>query len=213
MRCEKVKISQDFPCKMQAEILSWFIRELNFVNKFFPSLSNKLGLVKLTVWKKRKAYSSRTVIFLKIPKNFSVKQIWEVFSHELWHIVDLTVLTWKIPLTSRNFTEFWRAVFSLDDKSLKFYRISRKSENQKKPSSTILDFVSGYWLTNPFEDFAESFNMYIFHNELFKKMAMESKSLQKKFKFFYNLFSWQYLESYDTNKFRPNFRPWDSTNF
>jgi len=38
-------------------------------------------------------------------------------------------------------------------------------------------------MTNVFEDFAETFNMYINHNYVFKQMAKESNVLQKKYNF------------------------------
>jgi hypothetical protein len=44
-------------------------------------------------------------------------------------------------------------------------------------------FVSGYASTNQYEDFAESFTMYVFHNKEFLKRAQTSTFLQKKYTF------------------------------
>jgi hypothetical protein len=38
-------------------------------------------------------------------------------------------------------------------------------------------------MTDPFEDFAETFNMFVNHNAVFKKMAKESSILKEKYKF------------------------------
>lgn len=46
------------------------------------------------------------------------------------------------------------------------------------------DFVSGYALSNKYEDFAESFSFYVFHNDIFRDRALKNVSLQKKYDFF-----------------------------
>jgi hypothetical protein len=54
----------------------------------------------------------------------------------------------------------------------------------KKKSSKLADFVSGYALTNKYEDFAESFTFYVFHNEEFKRRAKENLFIARKYNFF-----------------------------
>ncbi len=46
------------------------------------------------------------------------------------------------------------------------------------------DFVSGYALSNKYEDFAESFSFYVFHNEDFAARAVKNTILSKKYDFF-----------------------------
>lgn len=46
------------------------------------------------------------------------------------------------------------------------------------------DFVSGYALSNKYEDFAESFSFYVFHNDTFQERASKNTSLRKKYDFF-----------------------------
>jgi len=48
----------------------------------------------------------------------------------------------------------------------------------------MVDFVSGYALSNKYEDFAESFSFYVFHNDIFAERATKNMSLQKKYTFF-----------------------------
>lgn len=44
-------------------------------------------------------------------------------------------------------------------------------------------FVSGYAATNQYEDFAETFAMYVFHNAALEKRAADSEPLQRKYDF------------------------------
>lgn len=44
-------------------------------------------------------------------------------------------------------------------------------------------FVSGYAATNQYEDFAETFAMYVFHNAVFLDRAKNSSALQQKYDF------------------------------
>ncbi|EKE26941.1 MAG: hypothetical protein ACD_4C00113G0002 [uncultured bacterium (gcode 4)] len=92
----------------------------------------------------------------------------KVFVHELWHIIDLYYLN----------SNYW---YDLSDE---FYKISWISYNIKNKNAKIEDFVSWYWLTNKYEDFAESFGFYIFHNETFKRLSEKNKKLKLKYDFF-----------------------------
>jgi hypothetical protein len=92
----------------------------------------------------------------------------KVFVHELGHIVDIFYLKKGI----------------LADPSDIFYAISWESFNTKKAGQKITDFVSGYALSNKYEDFAETFAFYIFHNEDFRNRAKKDSFLQKKYDFF-----------------------------
>ncbi len=92
----------------------------------------------------------------------------KVFVHELGHVVDLHFLMKK--------------TFS-SDPSDEFYAISWIDYNQKKKGMNVDDFVSGYALTNKYEDFAESFAFYVFHNDEFKRRASKNASLARKYNF------------------------------
>ena len=92
----------------------------------------------------------------------------KVFVHELGHIIDIFYLK--------------KGFFS--DPSDIFYAISWESFNTKKKGQKIVDFVSGYALSNKYEDFAESFAFYVFHNEDFIARAKANPILQQKYDFF-----------------------------
>jgi hypothetical protein len=58
-----------------------------------------------------------------------------------------------------------------------------------RPGSNQKDFVSGYAMTNKYEDFAESFTYYILHNKDFLEKSQNSLLLKQKYDFFtQNLF-------------------------
>lgn len=92
----------------------------------------------------------------------------KLFVHELGHYIDIYVLT------------------SIDrvDTSSNFYAISWKSTNVKRSTESISSFVTGYALTNQYEDFAESLVFYIFHNRIFEDRAMRNDSIRQKYLFF-----------------------------
>lgn len=93
----------------------------------------------------------------------------KVFVHELGHIIDI----YYLPTHEDG-----------ADLSNSFYDVSWIDYDAKKKDAKIWDFVSGYALSNKYEDFAESFAFYVFHNDEFLKRAESNESLQKKYDFF-----------------------------
>ena len=72
------------------------------------------------------------------------------------------------------------------DPSDVFYGISWQDKTTKKANEKLANFVSGYAATNKFEDFAESFTFYVFHNREFVDRAMKNETLRQKYLFFSN---------------------------
>ena len=111
-------------------------------------------------------------------KNRSIKLFWiksmrkdeltAVWIHEFWHFLDLY------------FLKKWLYT----DLSYYFYNISWNSTKVLKAWQTQSDFVSGYAMTNKYEDFAESFTYFVLHNEDFLYKANKSDTLKKKYNFF-----------------------------
>ena len=89
--------------------------------------------------------------------------------HELGHYTDIYDLV---------------AVWDQADPSESFYTISWQDKTTKKSNETLANFVSGYAATNRYEDFAESFVFYIFHNREFSDRAMKNEALRQKYLFF-----------------------------
>lgn len=92
----------------------------------------------------------------------------KLFTHEFGHFVDL----------------FYFVPDKLWDISDQFYTISWTSTSVKKSTEWLSSFVSWYAATNKYEDFAESFTFYIFHNTYFADRALKNESLRKKYLFF-----------------------------
>lgn len=108
---------------------------------------------------------NRLILSTSIPSDS--EQI-KVFVHELGHIVDI----------------FYLKKGFFGDPSDTFYHISWESFNTKKKGQKISNFVSGYALSNKYEDFAESFAFYVFHNEDFARRAKQDPILRQKYDFF-----------------------------
>lgn len=70
-------------------------------------------------------------------------------------------------------------------------------------------------MSDPFEDFAESFNMYLNHHHVFALMAANDEMLKKKYVFMQKLFDKKYLQSDNTTaismKDTIEERAWDTT--
>lgn len=89
--------------------------------------------------------------------------------HELGHYIDIYKL---VGTTSRT------------DPSEIFYGISWQDRTTKKAGEGMSSFVSGYAATNKYEDFAESFVFYMFHNTEFADRGLKNESLRQKYLFF-----------------------------
>ena len=120
-------------------------------------------------------------------------EFFQVISHEFGHIVDLWVLQWISSTKSQNFTEFEKAVFSIDDPSLEYYKYSRSSEKIRKNWMTKENFCSSYWMSDPFEDFAECHNLYLNHHDYFHHIALTDDIVKNKYNFMSNLYGWKYI--------------------
>lgn len=73
---------------------------------------------------------------------------------------------------------------SFGDQSQSFYDISWESVSIIWEWQSSKDFVSGYSMTNQYEDFAESYLYYVLHNKEFRTKAQSSLALAKKYDFF-----------------------------
>jgi len=69
------------------------------------------------------------------------------------------------------------------DISNDFYSISWDSTKVMKKGQKNTDFVSGYAMTNKYEDFAESFTYFVLHNDDFLYKSEKSNTLKQKYDF------------------------------
>jgi hypothetical protein len=92
----------------------------------------------------------------------------KVFTHELGHSIDV---------------EYFVAGTLRSDVSQDFYTLSWLDTAIKRKGQTVQDFVSGYAMTNKYEDFAETLSMFVFHNREFSLRASKNPILEKKYNF------------------------------
>ena len=109
-------------------------------------------------------------VFLYAPQKMRKDELLAIFIHEFSHYLDIYT--------------FNRS--SWEDISNKFYDISWASTKVIKSWLNWKDFVTGYSMTNKYEDFAESLTYYILHNKDFMIKTRDSIVLQKKYNFFKN---------------------------
>lgn len=140
--------------------------------------------------------------------NITEDEMVSVLVHELGHVVDLGYLRGKTVHAS-GFRDGAQTI-SKDDLSVKFYSLSWQSDEKTKPTAQRIDFVSGYAMSDPFEDFAESFNFYVLHGADFRTLATESATLQAKYNFLRDeIFAGQEFDSKKVTQAKE--RVWDST--
>lgn len=121
----------------------------------------------------------------------------KLFMHELAHYIDIYA-----------YSPSWSGYDVSDD----FYHISWQKPNIKRAREWIIDFVSGYAATNQYEDFAESFVFYIFHNATFADRALRSESIRQKYLFFANrIFTRGQFQGTDFSIGRVPSYLWDTT--
>jgi len=108
-----------------------------------------------------------------------------VLIHEIGHNVDLGYLNGPDQSSASEFKDGRTLVYE-GDPSLDFYRISWANEKARAKTAVNFDFVSGYAMTDPFEDFAETYAYYVLHNRDFQSKAQTSESLAKKYDYMKN---------------------------
>ncbi len=121
-------------------------------------------------------------IILHIESISSDDEMISVLIHELGHVIDLGGLK-SINGGASDFRDKTKTFFN-NDPSVDFYALAWKSSDKKKEGIVRADFVSGYAMTNCFEDFAESFLFYRMHGEKFRYLAQSSDVLSAKYDFF-----------------------------
>ncbi len=98
----------------------------------------------------------------------STSEMAKVLVHELAHMVDIY---------------FLRQRGKTPDPSKDFYAISWSEPTVMHSGMGAKSFASGYAATNQYEDFAEAFTLYVFHNTTFAERAKNNPILQQKYDF------------------------------
>lgn len=149
--------------------------------------SHTAALKKLEVRNQQNAsrgLANSKMIILNTDSISSSDELQAVFTHEMGHVVDLGMLK----PNGRTKSAFWTEgtqVF-VGDPSIDFYTLSWTDYNSRKQVAKRGDFISGYAMSSPYEDFAESYVFYRLHGEKFRSIAAESEILQAKYNFIKN---------------------------
>lgn len=114
--------------------------------------------------------------------NVTDEELVGVLVHEMGHITDTGVMGGHSYAGASEFMDGSNPIYN-DDTSLEFYRLSFLDQETLRPNASPLDFVSGYAMTDPFEDFAETYNYYILHGDEFRKIVKVNDILQIKYDF------------------------------
>jgi hypothetical protein len=105
-----------------------------------------------------------------------------VLVHEMGHITDTGLIDGLRSSGESGYMDGGIPVYN-DDISLEFYNISWEDDETMKEDMSALDFVSGYAMTDPFEDFAESYAYYVLHGDEFRSLAQFNPSIRSKYNY------------------------------
>lgn len=156
----------------------------------------------------RRGYGGYGTITLQCTGMISTELV-GVLVHEMGHIADTDYLNGR-ELSASAFIDFDRYV-PVDDKSVDFYSISWTNSQMQKPGAARMDFVTGYAMTDPFEDFAETYTMYVLHGQQFARMAEKNDALMAKYNFMRDVvFAGQEFYN-DSKRLNTSARVYDST--
>jgi hypothetical protein len=184
------EISQTRKARYTADVFSILKQITSHTSQLTP-ISQGLFSVKITdeIGDRRGRGGSQT-IQINTKSMQQRQEFKEIFTHELGHIMDLGILVWSGNTLDTTFTLNGKPQFTTTDISLQFYSISRLDSSTRSSDAGYTDFVGWYAMTSPYEDFAESWNMFLRHNTVFKAMSKDSEQLTTKYRFFEKILSW-----------------------
>ncbi len=163
------------------------------------------------LWTKNsgRGLGGESAIYIKC-NDISSNELVSVFIHEMGHITDTGLYEGQASAGSSRFIDNRKKVFS-NDPSVAFYSVNWKDSKTKWKNSSPLDFVSGYAMKDPFEDFAESYNFYILHGSQFRYLSSSNTRLAQKYVYLRDVIF--HGEEFDNNSLKLNSkkRSYDST--
>ncbi len=141
-------------------------------------------------------------------KNVTDEELVGVLVHEMGHITDTGLMQGSILAGASEFKDGEMPIFR-NDMSLPFYRLNFKDEITLKKGSKDTDFVSIYGMSDPFEDFAETYAYYVLHGKEFRMLTKSNNMLKRKYDYMKNyVFGKEYDngdESFDGNLVKRNY--------
>ncbi len=143
------------------------------------------------------------------PKPVPDAEFRALITHECGHIIDLGAIRGT---SAAGGTEFYdgKKPIHADDPSVKFYRISWTSAKTMRKDAFPSNFVSGYAMSDAFEDFAESFAFFVLQRQEFQRLAKNNPALQAKYDYIATLMTDQ-PDIANGTFVRGKKQPWDVT--
>jgi hypothetical protein len=158
----------------------------------------------------RRGLGGGSTIILRC-SDVSDKEIISVLVHEMGHVVDTGLYTGDSSYGKSEFMDGSLSIYN-NDLSLRFYSINWEDDKTLKDGAKESNFVSEYAMTDPFEDFSETYNFYILHGDQFREMAEFDRSLMRKYLFMkYYIFKGQEYSNDPYTTAEPFERIYDST--
>jgi len=114
--------------------------------------------------------------------NVPDREFMALLVHECGHVVDIGSLRGTLDSGRSSFVDGNMPIFT-DDPSVAFYQISWITPAINQPGSAEADFVSGYAMWDPFEDFAETFAYYALQRKEFQRLAEKNPVMKAKYDF------------------------------
>lgn len=129
----------------------------------------------------RRGLGGGSTIILRC-QNVTDEELVGVLVHEMGHVTDTGVLNGSAGEGESGYMDGGNVIYK-DDPSVEFYNLSFKTDGKIKEDATEYDFVSGYAMSDPFEDFAETYAYYILHGSEFRKLKETNVTLTAKYNF------------------------------
>jgi len=184
---------------------------ISFLQKF-PSkqISNLKNIVLDYDPNANRGLGGKNIIIIRAV-DMNEAEFFGVMTHEIGHNVDLGSLAELNQKKTSEFHDGNNPIYETDP-SLQFYRISWTNEKTLKKNAGNEAFVSGYAMTDPFEDFAETYAYYVLHNKDFKSKTQNSDQMLKKYEFMKNIvFNGKEFDTGEYLKSNLTRQPWDIT--
>lgn len=112
--------------------------------------------------------------------DMDVQETTAVLIHEMGHVVDTGLLGRSLYGEKTTFVDRGKTVYS-SDPSVTLYGVNW--EDNSSFTGRKRDFISGYAMENPYEEFAETYAMYVLHGPLFRFYAAHNRALTEKYEF------------------------------
>lgn len=212
--CEKIRFADGYTSAQKVKYYTPLLQTLTSLTntvQLSPTIAESTYSITLSPENNERRWrgGSKTII-LQTKNIATIQEFREVLTHEIAHIVDLGMLVWSSTTKDTKFT-ISNLSFPIDDPSLLFYKLSRSDSATRLTDSSYLDFVGWYAMSSPYEDFAETFALYMWYNDLFKQRTASSPILKKKYEFMDQLTQKRNLSASKTPQKTITRRPRDVT--